>query len=78
MSKITSLTFYKDNKISGKFEKEILEILKEFNETEESKLDVPFERKFLTFIMLYGSFDIITDEEWEAIYEAKRIKFDHT
>lgn len=65
-------TFYKDNKISGKFQKSASQILREYNETEESKLDMPFERKILNFMMVnYGSFDTLTDEHWDELYKRK-------
>jgi len=67
------ITFYKDNKISGKYQKSVSQILKEYNETEESKLDMPFERKILVFMMNYGSFDPLTDAQWDEIYKRKEI-----
>lgn len=67
-------TFYKDNKISGKFQKSASQILREYNETEESKFDMPFERKILNFMMVnYGSFDPLTDEQWDELYKRKDI-----
>jgi len=68
------LTFYKDNKLSGKQLKSVSKILKEYNESEDSKLDMPFERNILNFMMVnYGSFDKLTDREWDELYTQKMI-----
>ena len=72
-TKITNLTFYKDNRIDGKFEKPISEVITEFYETKESKWDMPFERLILTHMMSYGSYDTLTGEEWAAIFEARKL-----
>jgi len=67
-------TFYKDNKISGKLQKSASQILREYNESEESKLDMPFERSILNFMMInYGSFNQLTDEQWDELYKRKDI-----
>jgi len=66
------LTFYKDNRIDGKHERTTDEIISEFYKTEESKLDMPFERLLLNFMAdTYGSFDVPTEKEWKAIYASK-------
>lgn len=66
------MIFYKDNQVSGKFEKPISEIMVEFYKTPESRVfDIPFERRLLTFLMSYGSFDTITDEQWNEIHKKK-------
>lgn len=66
------ITFYRDNKIDGKHEVSINQIIKEFNETEESKLHVPFERLLLNFLMKYGSFNVLTDDDWQDLYDERR------
>lgn len=69
-----NFTFYKNNKISGKHQKSASQILREYNETEDSKLDLPFERKILNFMAFeYGSFDILTKEHWDELYKRKDI-----
>lgn len=66
-------TFYKDNIITGEHHKTASEIIEEYNKTEESKYDMPFERKILNFMMKsYGSFDTLTDEQWNELYKEKR------
>ena len=66
------ITFYKDNKTSGKFEKAIPQIISDFNESEESKLELPFERKILNFMSAnYGSYDILTGEQWGELYKIR-------
>jgi len=72
-------TFYKDNKTSGKHQKPVSQIIKEYYETKESKLDMPFERKILNFMMVsYGSFDKLADEQWDALYKRKDIHTHNT
>ena len=67
------ITFYKANRIDGKHELSVNEIIKDFYETEESKWEMPFERLILNFMSLqYGSFEPLTDKEWNALYQAKR------
>lgn len=66
-------TFYKDNKLSGEHKKTAPEIIYEFNKTEESKLDAPFERLILNFMMNnYGSFDSISDSHWCELIKARK------
>ena len=68
------LTFYKDNKLTEKHTKTATEIITEYNETEASKLDMPFERKLLNHMMVvYGSFDKITDEQWNELYNVEAV-----
>ena len=70
---MTTITFYKDNKIDGKHEVPVKRIIKEYFETEESKQDMPFERKLINFMSInYGSFDILSEKEWSVIHEEKR------
>lgn len=67
------LIFYKNNRIDGKHEKSVDEIIKDFNATEESRLDMPFERLILNFMSeSYGSFDVLTDDQWNELYKARR------
>lgn len=66
------LTFYKNNRIDGKHERTTDEIISDFYKTEESKLEMPFERLLLNFMgENYGSYDVLTDSEWNAIYTSK-------
>jgi len=68
-----TITFYKDNKINGKHEVPLNQIIKEYLETEESKWPMPFDRKILNFMAdNYGSFDILSDKEWDTIYKEKQ------
>ena len=69
------ITFYKDNKKSGLYTKTIEQIITEFNATKESKLAFPFERLLLTFMMDYGSFDVITDDQWDALFAERYIQY---
>ena len=65
-------TFYKNNKLSEKHQKLVSEILKEFSESDDSKLDMPFERNILNFMMVnYGSYDRLTDVQWDELYKQK-------
>ena len=67
-------TFYKDNKLSQKHQKSASQILREFYQTEESKWDMPFERLILNFMsMVYGSFNKLSDEQWDELYKRKDI-----
>ena len=67
-------TFYKNNKLSGKHQKSVSEILKEYSESDDSKLDMPFERNILNFMMVnYGSYDRLTDTQWDELYKIKDI-----
>jgi len=66
------ITFYKDNLIANAHQVPTSQIIKEYNATKESKLDMPFERKILHFMMItYGSYDKLTDIQWDEIYEEK-------
>lgn len=68
------ITFYKENKISGKHQKSVSQILREYNETKDSKSDLPFEAKILHFMMVsYGSYDKLSDEQWEELHKRKEI-----
>ncbi len=67
-------TFYRDNKISQKHQKSSSQILRDFYKTEESKLDMPFERLLLNFISIkYGSFNKFSDKQWNELYIRKDI-----
>ena len=67
-----TITFYKDNKVDGRFEKNVDEIIREFYQTEESEWDMPFDRLILNHMSLnYGSFEI-TDIDWNNLYNSKR------
>ena len=67
------ITFYKGNRIDDKHELSVNEIIKDFYKTEQSKWEMPFERLILNFMSLqYGSFEQLTDKEWNALYQAKR------
>lgn len=67
------IIFWKDNEISGEHEVSVEQIITDYNNAEISKLDLPFERKILHHMMIeYGSFDKLTDEQWNKIYEAKK------
>ena len=67
-----TITFYKDNKVDGRFEKNVDEIIREFYQTEESKWDMPFDRLILNHMSLnYGSFEM-TDIDWNNLYNSKR------
>jgi len=68
-----TITFYKDNKIDGKYEMPVNLIIKEYLKTEKSKWDMPFDRKILNFMAEnYGYFDILSDKEWDTIYREKQ------
>ena len=61
------ITFYKANRIDGKHELSVNEIIKDFYETEQNKWEMPFERLILNFMTdKYGSFDSLTEKEWGA------------
>jgi len=63
------MKFWKDNKLDGEHDVDVEQIIREFLETEDSKLDQPFERLILNFMSTqYGSFDQINDEEWDALH----------
>lgn len=63
------IKFWKDNKLDGEHDVDVKKIIKEFLETEDSKLDQPFERLILNFMSTkYGSFEQFTDEEWDALH----------
>ena len=67
-----TITFYKDNKVDGRFEKNVDEIIREFYQTEESEWDMPFDRLILNHMSLnYGSFEM-TDIDWNNLYNSKR------
>jgi hypothetical protein len=67
-------TFYKNNKLSGMHQKSVSEILKEYSESDDSKLDMPFERNILNFMMVnYGSYARLTDVQWDELYKIKDI-----
>ena len=67
-----TITFYKDNKVDGRFEKNVDEIIREFYQTEESKWDMPFDRLILNHMSLnYGSFEM-TNIDWDNLYNSKR------
>jgi len=63
------IKFWKDNKLAGEHDVDVVKIIREFLETEDNKLDMPFERLILNFMAdQYGSFEKITDAEWDALY----------
>ncbi len=65
-----NITFWKDNKLDGEHQVNVEKIIKEFLETDDSKLDMPFQRLLLIFMAdKYGSYDIITDAEWIYLHE---------
>ena len=67
-----TITFYKDNKVDGRFEKNVDEIIREFYQTEESEWDMPFDRLILNHMSLnYGSFEM-TNIDWDNLYNSKR------
>ena len=65
--------FYKDNLIAEKFEMSAADIINEFNQTPESKLDAPFERLILNFMMTkYGGFAKLSLEHWNELYSCRQ------
>ena len=65
-----TISFYPENKISNKFEKSIKEILNEFSKTYNH--NAVFHSSLLIFMANeYGSFDKLTDNEWDEIYKLK-------
>lgn len=62
------LTFYKNNQKDQVIKKSIKEIIEEFNKTEKSKWEMPFERLILNFMSLeYGSFSALSDEQLDLL-----------
>lgn len=69
------ITFWKDNRLDGKHTVNVTQIIEQYLKTEDSKLDMPFERKILNFMSAtYGSFETITDAEWDALHTANRMQ----
>lgn len=63
---------YKDNNPTQPISIYYDKMIGSFYETDESKLEIPFDRLILNFLSSLGSFDVITDEQWEQIYKADR------
>lgn len=67
---MTKIIFYKDNQIDQEYTKDVSDIINEFYQTEESKLEAPLERLLLNFMSKeYGSFGMLKDEHWKALFE---------
>jgi hypothetical protein len=65
------LILYKNNRIDGKYEVELKDLINIFLESEHAKDDYPFERRFLNFMwhkFPNCSFDPLTSEDWNCIY----------
>lgn len=67
------ITFWRNNRKDQEHKVEINQILKEYKNTPESKMQVPFERNILIFMMdNYGAFEGITDEQWDELHKELR------
>lgn len=72
------MKFWKNNRLDGEHEKTPKQIIEDFKKSELAEMPAPFERLLLNFMASeYGSFDVITEQEWQDIYEAKR-KYEQT
>lgn len=67
------ITFWKGNLLTGEHKVTVEKIIEDHNKTLNSKLDMPFERLILVFMAdSYGSFDVLSDEEWEELRKENR------
>ena len=65
------LTLYKNNKIDGKYEVELKDLINIFIESGFNSFYYPFERVFLDFLwhkFPNCSFDPLTKDDWASIY----------
>ena len=66
-----TIKFYKDNLLANEKEIKIKEVVKSFFKSAEKDNECPFERSFLLFLSKeYGSFDVLSSDQWAAIYFA--------
>lgn len=65
-----TITLYKNNRIDGEYTVPIIRIIQDYNHNPTSKLPLPFERKFLIYMMDAYSGDTfeLTEKNWENIY----------
>lgn len=71
MKTIEKLTLYKNNRTDRKYSVHFKEIITNYINSDLQKLDLPFERKFLSYLMQNysdSSFDPIDEKQWEYIY----------
>lgn len=67
-----NITFWKDNKSDGEHQVSAEKIVDDFIKSdiyENYKAGWPFERALLSHMMIYGSYETITDENWDNLYK---------
>jgi|GEM_PF-6085586 len=65
-----TITFYKNNRIDQEYKVDLSKVIELYQNSEDSKIDWPFERKFLLFLSnkFQSTFDPFTSKEWGSIY----------
>lgn len=69
-----TITFYKNNRIDQEYKIDLNRVIQLYKNSECSKYELPFERKFLIFLsndkkFQNSSFDSFTNKEWSLIYK---------
>jgi hypothetical protein len=67
---MNTITFYKDNRIDQEYKVDLTKVIQLYLNSEDSKIEWPFERKFLLFLSneFKSTFDPFTNKEWDSIY----------
>jgi len=77
---MNTITFYKNNRIDQEYKVDLDKVIQLYENSEDSKKDWPFERKFLLFLsneFQNISFDPFTDKEWGSIYSKHKELITH-
>ena len=65
------ITFYENNKVDQEYTVSIEDLVNDYKAKEDKYYGMPFERGFLIHLMDYGSFDVISDDEWKEIHSER-------
>lgn len=71
------ITFFKNNEIAGEYKVTVEQIIKGFMSSElyqEYRDGIRLERALLHFMSGYGSFDILKDDQWAAIFDELNLR----
>ena len=71
------ITFFKNNLISGEHEVSVEQIIKGFMSSElyqEYRDGIRLEHALLKFMSSFGSFDVLTDRQWAAIFDELNLR----
>ena len=71
IEKMKKLTLYKNNRIDRKYTEDFKHIITNYINSDWQKLDLPFERKFLSYLTEYyndSTFDTLEEKQWQYIY----------